>query len=289
MPDATWGFEEGDAIAEDLYVHQLLGGGLRYEAHLAWDEVRLAQVVVKILRPDQVEDTAALAGLAREARTLEALQHPMILRTFGSVLEGDRPHLVLEFIEGPRLSTLLRRHGPLALEQAIPLATQLASALHYLEGRGIAHLDVKPRNVIMSGPPRLIDLSVARSHPEAAVAPHPIGTDLYMAPEQVEPGRRGAMGAPSDVWGLGMTVYEGLTGRLPFGEPNGDRFPQLHRPPDPLPEKTVPSALSELVMAALRPDPQDRPSAREVARLLEPLIDALPRRPVIGLFRPRLR
>jgi eukaryotic-like serine/threonine-protein kinase len=289
MSDARWGFEEGDAIAGDLYVHQLLGGGLRYEAYLAWDEVRLAQVVVKVLRPDQVEDAAAVAGLAREARILERLQHPVIVRGFGSVLEGERPHLVLEFLEGPRLSTLLRKYGPLALEQAIPLATQLASALHYLEARGIAHLDVKPRNVIMGGPPRLIDLSVARTHQDASAGQHPIGTDAYMAPEQCEPGRRGSMGAPSDVWGLGITLYEGLTGRLPFGSPNGHRFPQLHRGPDPFPKDTIPPALEELILASLRPEPGDRPSAREIARMLDPLVDALPSRPVIGRLRPRLR
>lgn len=289
MSEESWRFEEGDQIAPDLFAQSLLGGGLRYEAYLAWDDVRLAQVVVKVLRPDQVEEDAALSGLAREARIVDLLQHPVVVRRFGGVLEGERPHIILEFLEGPRLSTLIRRYGPLALEQAVPLATQLASALHYMAGRQIAHLDVKPRNVIMGGPPRLIDLSVARAHSEAAVYDHPIGTDQYMSPEQCEPGKRGAMGAPSDIWGLGVTVYEGVTGRLPFPSSDDERFPQLDESPEPPPSDSVPPMLSELLIACLSPNPSDRPTAREVAERLEPLIEALPNRPVIGRLRPRLR
>jgi eukaryotic-like serine/threonine-protein kinase len=291
MPEEeAWGFEEGDQIAPDLFAQRLLGGGLRYEAYLAWDEVRLAQVVVKVVRPDQVEDRAALSGLAREARMVAQLQHPVVVRGFGGVLEGERPHIVLEFLEGPRLSTLLRRYGPLALEQAVPLATQLASALHYMAGQEIVHLDVKSKNVIMGAPPRLIDLSVARTHREAAQTGHPIGTDDYMAPEQCEPGNRGKMGAPSDIWGFGVTVYEGVTGHLPFPAAGDDeRFPQLGRSPESLPTDTVPTPLADLLMACLAPEPGARPTAREVTSELEPLIEVLPHRPVIGRLRPRLR
>lgn len=101
---------------------------------------------------------------------LERLQHPVVVRGFDAVLGGSRPHLVLEHLEGPRLSTLVRRHGPLPPEQLIPLALQLCSALHYLAAEGVAHLDLKPANTIMSGSPRLIDLSVAMSAEEDAAA-----------------------------------------------------------------------------------------------------------------------
>ena len=285
----SWGFEEGDEIAPGRHALRLLGGGYRYEAYLAWEDEMLAVVVAKILRPDRVDDRSALDGMRFEATTLSVLQHPVLLRCFDAVLDGPRPHLVLEFLEGPRLSTLLRRYGPLALEQAIPLATQLASALHYMERRGIVHLDVKPRNIIMGGPPRLIDLSVARSAAEASALDRPVGTDAYMAPEQCEPGRRGAPGPASDVWGLGVTVHEAIAGSLPFPDPSdGERFAQLDREPEPLPEP-MPPALAELLRACLQPDPAARPSAREVAEALEPLVAALPTRPIIGRLRPRSR
>src|SRR6185295_6316272 len=158
-----------------------IAGGKRFEAYLVWDEHRLAILVAKVLRPDQRH---AIADLLAEADLLARLAHPVVVRGFGAVT-GDRfPHLLLEHLEGPTLAELLEAHGPLALEQVLPLALHLASALHYLANEGIAHLDVKPSNVVMGAPPRLIDLSVARTFDEAARVRGPIGTDAYMAPEQ---------------------------------------------------------------------------------------------------------
>ena len=91
----------------------------------------------------------------------------MILRGFDATLDGPRPHLVLEHLEGPRLSSLVRRYGPLPPEQLIPLGVQLASAVHYLSREGIVHMDIKPSNTIMGAPPRMIDMSVALSVEEA--------------------------------------------------------------------------------------------------------------------------
>ena len=92
---------------------------------------------------------------------LRTLAHPMLLRSYGAQLGGERPHLVLEHIEGPRLSTLMRRYG-MSLEQLLPLALNLCAVLHYLAHERVVHLDVKPSNIIMGGEPRLIDLSIAR-------------------------------------------------------------------------------------------------------------------------------
>jgi serine/threonine protein kinase len=285
----SWDFQEGQPIGPHLYALRLLGGGYKYEAYLAWDERLLSVVVAKVLRPDQVSDPSARRTLEAERDALERLNHPYIPRFFGGVLEGSVPHLVLEFLEGPRLSTLLRKYGTLPVEQLLPLAMQLCSALHYMAGRRMVHLDVKPKNIIMGAPPRLIDLSVAHTIESAARAPRPIGTDPYMAPEQCEPGQRGHMGPPSDVWGVGVTVFEALTGYLPFPEGSeADRWPQLHHDPKAFP-RDVPSVLSEPILWCLRPDPQDRPTAAELAAALEPLVDLLPRRIILGRLRPRIR
>jgi eukaryotic-like serine/threonine-protein kinase len=285
-----WGFEEGDQIVPGRHAVHLLGGGTRYEAYLAWDELLHTLVVVKVLRPDRVEDPGAKEGLRVERDALAMVDHPVIVRCFDAVLEGDRPHLVLEFLEGPRLSTLIRRYGPVGPEQWLPLATQVCSALHYMHNRGLVHLDIKPRNLIMGAPPRVIDLSVARTIEDAARLAHPVGTDLYMAPEQCDPKARGPVTPAVDVYGLGVTLYEAAAGRLPWREEEEEeeRFPQLGRDPLPLPEE-VPEPLVEPILACLEPMPEDRPTPAALGSMLEPLVNALPRRHVLGRLRPRLR
>jgi serine/threonine protein kinase len=279
----SWNFAESDEIVPARRAVRLLGGGVRYEAYLAWDDHLRALVVVKLLRPDRVEDAGALQGLRGEAALLERLAHPLLVRGFGAELEGERPHVVLEFIEGPRLSTLSRRFG-LSLEQVLPLALNLASVLHYLAAEQVVHLDVKPRNVVMGGSPRLIDLSVAMGFEQLTEIRRPVGTDAYMAPEQCDPERFGTIGPPADVWGLGATIHETLTGAQPFARVAGKRFPQLSAAPLSLPRE-VPPELAAAVLACLEPRPEHRPTAGALADVLEPLAGALPA-PRLGRFRP---
>jgi serine/threonine-protein kinase len=287
-----WSLVDGEELVPGRTAHRLLGGGWNYEAYVAFDDALHYPVVVKALRPDRVADPAALRGLRREAEVLGSIAHPVIARLLDAELGGERPHLVLELVEGPRLSTLLRRFGPLALEQVAPLAAELASALHYLHGRGLVHLDVKPKNVIMAAPPRLIDLSIARTVEHAARTDHPIGTDAYMAPEQCEPTGGAPMQPASDVWGLGVTLHEAIAGERPFprgsGHPDAsptERWPQLVHDPEPL-STHVPAAVAGTVRACLERNPQDRPPAAAVAAALEPLLQR-PRRLVLSRLRPR--
>ena len=287
-----WGFAEGDEIAPGRHALKLLGGGRRHEAYVAFDEALHALVVAKILRPAFVEDRVAPKGLAAEARIVQSLSHPVVVRCFDAVLAGDHPHLVLEFLEGPRLSTLLRKYDRLALEQLLPLGLELCSALHYLSGRVVVHLDVKPRNVIMGGPPRLIDFSVARSVNAAQQITSPVGTDAYMAPEQCAPDRLGPPGPAADVWGLGATMYEALARSLPFPRIDQDvyesgavRFPQMHGTPLPFPDD-VPAPVAAVILSCLEPRPEDRPTPEGVARALEPLVASLPR-PRLVAWKPR--
>jgi len=282
--NARWNLEEGTSIAEGRWLFKHLGGGSRYEVYLVWDERLFALMVAKVLRPDQVEDPRALQELQREAEVLEQLAHPVVVRGFGAVLEGPYPHLLIEYLEGPTLRRLIKRQGVLPLEQVLPLALHIAAALHYLSTKRIVHLDVKPDNIVMGVPPRLIDLSIARSFERAARLRDPIGTDAYMPPEQCDPASwPGHIGPAADVWGLGATLYHATTGELPFPRPHGAktsdnlnvRFPQLVGEPVPFTTR-VPESLEELILRMLAKDPAERPAAREVATALEPLVAAQP-------------
>src|SRR4051794_38515123 len=228
----TWGLREGDELAPGRSVLRRIGGGRRYETLLVWDEHRLAVLVAKVLRPDQARVPAALAALEQEAALVGRLAHPVVVRGFGAVTGGRFPHLLLEHLEGPTLAELIEAHGALAPEQLLPLGLHVASALHYLAAEAVVHLDVKPANIVMGAPPRLIDLSVACSLEQARALRRPVGTGAYMAPEQSAPD--GRIGPPADVFGLAATLQHAVSGR---------------RGRQDLPRRT-PRALASLISAA---------------------------------------
>ncbi len=285
----AWELEEGAEIAPGRSVLKPLGGGHEYEVYLVWDDRLFAVMVAKLLRPDLVDDERARRHLEREAEALERLAHPVLLRGFGAVLDGEHPHVLVEHLEGPTLRRLLRRGGPLPLEQSLPLALHVAAALHYIAAEGMVHLDVKPDNIVMGIPPRLIDLSLVRSVESARRIRSPIGTNAYMPPEQCDPETRGEIGPPADVFGLGATLFHALAGETPFPHPRSreddallqDRYPQLVEPPKPLPDY-VPEGLQEAVTASLAPDPDERPTAAELALALQPLVAELPGKVRLG-------
>lgn len=281
---ASWEFAEGEEIHPGRAVLGPIGGGGLYEVVLVWDQRLYALAVAKVLRPDRAADGKALRDLAREAEALEALAHPTLVRGFDAVLEGPRPHLLVEHLEGPSLRRLIRRDGAVGPQQLLPLAAHVAGALQYMAQAGYVHLDVKPDNIVMGVPPRLVDLSIARTLERAARSDGPLGTDPYMAPEQCLPRARSGLplGPPSDAWGLGATLFHAVAGERPFPDgaregDAGERFPQLRERPRPLPRE-VPEPLRELLGELLDPDPARRPSCGEAVERLQPLIAELPRK-----------
>ena len=273
---STWSFGSGDEIVPGRTMQTLLGGGERFEAYVAWNHRLMTPTVIKILRPGYVDDERARRSVAKEGELLGRLQHPGLTRLFDMDADGERPFMEIEYVEGPRLSTLIRRHGRLNPEQAFPLGRQLAATLHFLHAEGILHLDVKPSNIIMGPTPRLIDLSVARRIDRAHLINGFVGTDAYMSPEQADPELWTTIGPAADTWGLGATLYYAVAKRLPHSKGRHDatgveRFPQLVESPAPLDPLRHSPGLVELIMDCLRRDPSARPTVAALFDRLDEL------------------
>ena len=212
------------------------------------------------------------------------------MRGFLTAADGPFPHLLLEHLEGPTLQSLLERHGPVGLEQLLPLGLHVASALHYCAREDVLHLDVKPENLVMGAPPRLIDFSVARTTAQAGRLRKAIGTDAYMAPGAVRGGRGRCRDRPA---GRRVRARRDAAARADrrAGVPAGHRGRPLQRPGGALPPararaRRAPApyarAAAELLRAMLARRPAERPSAAEVAGALEPVVAELPRRLVLS-------
>ena len=259
--DRSWSFAPGDAIVPGIHAWALLGDGRRCETWLAWCVRRWAPVAIKLPRPECINERTYQA-LSREANTVAPLMHPAIQRLLEAQCEGPLPYLVFEYVEGPTLADWLDEKGRLAPADVLRLGMQLASALHYIHGRGIVHCDLKPTNLALrDGRVLLIDFDIARKIGEGGTQTKARGSANYMAPEQI----RCAPAAPSmDLFALGATLYEAATDVIVFDseeEEQGLVYPQLTRRPAPLRsvDPAIPEALEQAICALLDPDPQRRP------------------------------
>jgi eukaryotic-like serine/threonine-protein kinase len=250
----------GTTILEHL--HRSAG----LDVYDAWNEPRGCRVIVKTPRPDRLRRPGARAKLLREGRLLKRLTHPHIVRAY-EVHDGDRPVIVMETLTGSTLEHLITHaRRPIGTVELANLGAHLAGALRHLHANGILHLDLKPSNVVAEhGRAKLIDLSHARP-PGRMRAGN--GTWCYMAPEQA---RGGEIGAPADVWGVGIVLYAAAVRGNPLAdiadELNVDE-PQLHARLPPLRQARprLPAELATLIDACLEPEPGNRPDLDQAVR-----------------------
>lgn len=269
--EASWAFRAGEEIVPGLHAWHRLGDGRRCETWLAWCVLRWAPVAVKLPRPERIE-ARTRRTLAREAGTVATLAHSGIQRLLEAHWGPPLPRLVFEYVEGPTLAQRLDDGGPLAPGDVVRLGLQLATVLHYLHARGVAHCDLKPGNVVLrDGRAVLIDFDIARRIGERATGTKAPGSREYMAPEQCS----GAPAAASmDLFALGAILYEAATDVIAFARAGasdrGNPRQLSHRPAPPRSlAPRVPRALDGAIRALLEPDPDRRPrSARDALALL---------------------
>ena len=252
----------------------LLAHGRRIDTWDAWDVSRRTRVVVKVVRPDRRSEARVVASMAIEGSIATSLAHPHLVRGYAAF--DDPPSVVLETLRGATLAAEID-HGALALADVAELGLQLSSVLSYLHGHDWLHLDVKPANVVVDhGRAVLIDLSLTGRPGDGRPG---AGTRGYLAPEQA----RGCdLSAATDVWGLGATLLEALTGEVPFGDEgtwdSRRRWPIVHRamPRSPYGLEGVPVEVRELLTGCVDLVPAARPRLSDVRAGLSPFVEALP-------------
>ena len=231
-------------------------------------------VALNVLKRELGEDEVFKQRFGQEARAAVEVQHPNLVPIIEAGEAEGRPYLAVRYAEGGTLEERLQDDGPLGLEETLRLTDQLAAGLDALHGAGLVHRDIKASNVVFDavGNGMLTDFGLARG-PAYTVLTRPgqvVGTLDYLAPELV----KGERATPaSDVYALGCTIYECLTGATPFGQKNLFQIGLAHleeEPPDPTAARPeVGPALGRAVLTALEKDPARRPqSAGASASLL---------------------
>jgi eukaryotic-like serine/threonine-protein kinase len=258
---------EGDRLASGYEVLSHLSRGRALDVYDAWSIERDCRCIVKVVRPDRQEPRVR-RRLVREGELLLGLAHPNIVRAY-ELQRRPRTVLVLETLGGETVEHMIHSAPRrLAIADVAHLGLQICSAIGYLHGRGYLHLDLKPSNVIVeSGQARVIDLSLA-GRPGPVL--RGLGSPPYLAPEQA---RGESADAATDVWGVGVTLYEAATRRRPFPDARPKLYPQRDRRAPPVSEiRRAPAAFTRVVDACLSPGPVDRPSVAELADELDAVI-----------------
>jgi eukaryotic-like serine/threonine-protein kinase len=261
-----------ETIAAGRYrVERVLGDGAMAKVVCAHDEELGRYVAVKLLDERLADDESFRARFAREARVAAALSHPNVVTVFDVGEADGRPFIVMEFVEGRTLADRLRVEGPLSPNEVRRIALQVCAGLEHAHAQGMIHRDLKPGNLIErdDGTIKIADFGIARAieGTELTEAGTIVGTAAYLAPEQAEGGE---ITPATDVFGLGVVLYELLTGRHPWKVDSLESLAGRGSVPPPELPPSTPPALRTAILQSLAPDPGDRPaSAAEVARLLE--------------------
>ena len=285
----------GAKIADRYMLVERIAGGGMGDVWRGQDEILGRTVAIKVLRSEHAEDEDFRERLRREARAAGSISHPGVVPVYdyGEEVQDNGQHLsylVMEYIDGPSLSTELRGSGKLGSGRTLAIIEQTAEALQAAHDAGVVHRDIKPGNILLTpdGDVKITDFGIARSADSTPMTRTGTltGTAQYISPEQA--GGRPATAA-SDIYSLGVVAYRCLTGGVPFAEGNEITIAIAHLRDDPpdLPAD-VPAGVRGLVMMMLAKDPEDRPaSAGALAAMARELIlslddDGEPTRVLVG-------
>jgi len=267
--------EEGAVLNNRYQLLERLGTGGMSDVFRARDLMLERTVAIKVLHEKYSDDKAFQERFKMEARAAANLSHPNIVTVHDFGYDQDQLYIVMEHIPGKDLKTILRQRGRYPVEDAIPLMVQACAGIGYAHRAGLVHCDIKPHNMIVTPDGRLkvTDFGIARalstiqSDERADVV---WGSPQYFSPEQAV----GEAPSPaSDVYSLGVVLYEVLTGALPFNAPTSAELARLHLEHYPIPPREyipdIPSALEEIILKVLSKEPAARyRTADQLGRVL---------------------
>jgi hypothetical protein len=273
----------GTTLIDERYeLRGLVGSGGMAYVYLAHDEVLGRDVALKLLKTPYAENEELVERFRREARSAASLSHPHIVPVFDGGATGDGTHYItMEYLPGGTLKDRITREGALPPQTVVEVALQITGALQCAHEQGVIHRDIKPRNILItgSGHVKVADFGIARAAEATTISDlgDILGSVKYMSPEQAA-GER--VGAASDLYSLGVVLYEMLTGRVPFEVETPADVPVKHAAgPPPHPREInpeVPAGMDALVMRLLATNPEDRhESAAHLKRELRRVQDAL--------------
>jgi serine/threonine-protein kinase len=267
--------KEGALLNNRYQLLERLGSGGMADVFRARDLMLDRVVAIKVLRRDYTANTGFQDRFRQEARSAANLSHPNIVTVHDFGIAEEQIYIVMEHIPGTDLKSLLRKRGRFTVEEGIPLIVQACAGIGYAHRAGLVHCDVKPHNMLVTPDQRLkvTDFGIARAlatiHPDER-SDVVWGSPQYFSPEQ-------AAGEPpspaSDVYSLGVVLYEMLTGMPPFTASTAEELARLHIEAEPIPiieyVPDVPSTLEEIVMKVLSKEPSARyRTADQLGRVL---------------------
>ena len=282
----------GQTLAEHYRFDETIGEGTFAKVYRVHDLRRSVDLAAKVLRTDIAHEANFVERFRREADVLDRLQHPNIVRYYDLVEAADFVFILMEYVPGQTLqSTLYRLGQALTAREALEFLRPLSAALHFAHGEGVIHRDLKPANVLMhtNGNLLVTDFGIARLLDNASLSltgGRALGTPLYMSPEQIT---GGDVTPATDIYALGVMLYQMLSGRVPFdgsdpkvpGTTTTERvtFQHMHDTPSSLREREtkVSASVDEIILRCLAKKPSGRPaSVRAVYDLLAEAIGSTP-------------
>ncbi len=254
------------------------GDGGMAVVYKAKDRLLNRFVAIKILRPEYIRDPKFIDSFRRESQSAAGLSHPNIVSVYDVGREGNIYYIVMELLDGENLSDLISRKAPLDEKQVIDIARKIASALSFAHKKKIIHRDVKPHNILITddGTVKIADFGIARAVNSSTIVNNTstvMGSVHYLSPEQA---KGGYVDARSDIYSLGIVMYDMLTGNVPFDGENAVSVAMMHMNEDvPAPSLVNPhisAMMDAIVLKAAARRPEDRfSSADELIEALNSL------------------